>query len=95
MAEKKGIAVPAAPPNNTAETPAAPANDRGKGDGKGKGAGKKGDGKGLGPRQIWCQAFLRDGKCKFSPCKFAHLTQDQVDEIRRAHKESTERKDKQ
>ena len=44
---------------------------------------------------FWCQAFLRDGKCKFSPCKFAHLAQDQVDEIRRAHKESTERKDKQ
>jgi hypothetical protein len=32
------------------------------------------------PDQRWCRAFLA-GSCTWSPCKFKHLTQEQVDKI--------------
>jgi hypothetical protein len=69
---------------------------KGKGKGKPKGKGKSkgarsrtaspatsGRGRSPGPTapdQRWCRAFLA-GSCTWSPCKFKHLTQEQVDKI--------------
>ena len=62
--------------------------------GKGKGKGKKrdgspkGKGKGKGkdkggPKMNWCRKFL-EGGCNNDPCKYPHLTEDVVAEIKRA-----------